>query len=108
MSPTWTAVLLASAAVFGIKLAGHLAPRGLLDRPVVARAFALTTVALLASLVAVQTLAGGEGGRHVVLDARVAGLAVAAVAVARRAPFLLVVLLAAAVTAGVRLLVPGS
>jgi hypothetical protein len=47
----------------------------------------------------VQTVGDGE---RVVLDARVPAVAVAAVAVWRGAPFLLVVLLAAAVAAGLR------
>jgi hypothetical protein len=41
------------------------------------------------ALIAVQTLGGGEAG--IVLDARAAGCAVAAIAVWRRAPFLVVV-----------------
>ena len=52
---------------------------------------------LPAGLVAVQTVGGPDG--TLVLDARLAGLAVAAVALLLRAPFLLVIVLAAA-TAG--------
>jgi hypothetical protein len=49
-------------------------------------------VALLAALVAVQTFATGQS---LVVDARVAGLAVAIVALLLRAPFLVVVVVAA-------------
>lgn len=97
----WTAVLAACAACFALKLAGHLIPAEQLARPRMARGSALVTVALLAALVAVQTTAG-DGG--LVLDARVAALAVAAGALALRAPFLVVVLLAGAVAAGLRAL----
>ncbi|QCB93945.1 AzlD domain-containing protein [Cellulomonas shaoxiangyii] len=101
MTALWLAVLLASAACFALKLAGHLLPRHRLAEPRVARTAALVTVALLAALVAVQTAT--DGGR-IVLDARVPALAVAAVALALRAPFVVVVVLAAATAAGLRLL----
>jgi hypothetical protein len=58
-------------------------------------------VALLAALTAQQTFADG---RVLVVDAKVAGLAAAAVALLLRAPFLLVVGAAVVVTAGVRAL----
>jgi hypothetical protein len=61
----------------------------------------LVAVPLLAALILVQTL--GDG-RHVVIDARVPALAVAGVLVWRRAPFLVVVLAAAATAALVRAL----
>ena len=57
-------------------------------------------IALLAALVGVQTLTG-EGGA-LVLDARVAAVGVALVALALRAPFIVVVLLAAGVAALLR------
>lgn len=91
----WAAVLAASAACFAIKLAGYLAPQAWLERPRVVRVAGLVTVALLAALVAVQTLGTG---RALALDARVPALAVAAVLLWRRAPFVVVVA-AAAITA---------
>jgi len=72
-------------------------PHHLLDRPVVSRVTAMLPVALLSALVAVQTFTGQ--GAVFTLDARAAGLGVAVVALRFRAPFLLVVVLAAA-TAG--------
>ena len=97
MSATWVAVLAAAAACFAIKLAGHLVPEHWLAQPRVARVAGLVTVALLAALVAVNAV---TTGRAVVLDARLAAVAVAAVALALRAPFVVVVVLAA-VVAGV-------
>jgi branched chain amino acid efflux pump len=93
----WGTVVLASLAVFAIKLAGHLAPARFLERPVVMRTAALLTTGLLAALVGVQTLADGTSLR---LDARVPALLVAVVLLWRRAPFVVVVV-AAAVTAAV-------
>ena len=61
----------------------------------------LLAPALLAALVVTQTLASG---RHVVVDARLAGVAAAAGALRLRAPMLSAVVLAAAVTAAVRAL----
>jgi branched-subunit amino acid transport protein len=60
---------------------------------------ALLAPALLAALIATNTFAHG---RHLTIDARAAGLAAAAVALALRAPVLLVVVLAAVVTAVLR------
>ena len=56
---------------------------------------------LLAALVAVQTCAAGGAVR---LDARAAGLLAAVVALMLRAPFLLVIVMAAATAAALRAL----
>ncbi|ANH93789.1 AzlD domain-containing protein [Streptomyces andamanensis] len=98
---TWTAVVATALGCYAVKLAGLLVPAGALERPLVRRLAALLPVALLAALTAQQTFADG---RVLVLDARAAGLAAAAVALVLRAPFLLVVAAAVAVTAGVRAL----
>ena len=63
------------------------------------RVIGLLAPALLAALVVVDTFADGKS---LVIDARAAGLAAAAIAVALRAPIIVVILLAAAVTALVR------
>ena len=57
--------------------------------------------ALLAALVAIGTFAEGQ---RLVVDARVLGVAAAALAIRLRTPVLLVVIIAAAVTAGARAL----
>lgn len=97
----WPAVLVASLAAFLTKLAGHLLPESLLERPLVQRAAALLPIALLAALLGIQTFWGTDG---YVLDARAAGVAVAAIALMLRAPFLVVVLSAAATAALLRAL----
>ncbi|TQS46644.1 AzlD domain-containing protein [Cryptosporangium phraense] len=95
----WLALALAAAGCYLFKLLGLSLPSRWLADPRVLRIAMLLPVALLAALVAVQTF--GDG-RSLVLDARAAGLGVAVVAVLLRAPFLLVVVLAAATAATVR------
>jgi hypothetical protein len=98
---TWTAILLAAAGCYLLKLAGMSVPSAVLEHPVVERVADLLPVALLAALVAVQTFADGPA---LVLDARLAGLGVAVLALLLRAPFIVVVGLAALTAALVRLL----
>ena len=100
----WVAVLAASAACFATKLLGHRVPEHWLAHPRVARIAALVTAALLAALVAVQTFTSGQA---LVVDARLAAVAVAAVALALRAPFVVVVVLAAVVAAVLRAVTGG-
>ncbi len=100
MTGLWVAVLVASLGCYALKLAGLSVPERVLARPVVQRVADLVPVVLLAALVAVQTLATGE---RLVLDARVAGLAVGLAALLLRAPFLVVVAAAALTAALVRL-----
>ena len=96
----WHVVLLASAAVLALKLSGYLVPREFVERPAPARIVNLLTVALLAALVAVQTVGAGSG---IVVDARVPAVGVAAVLLALRAPFIVVIVAAAATAALLRL-----
>jgi len=69
--------------------------------PRLARLADLLPAALLASLVIVS---GFSHQRSIAIDARAAGVLAAGVALIRRAPFVVVVLVAAAATAGVRAL----
>jgi hypothetical protein len=101
----WLPILVGCLGVYLFKLAGLSVPATLLGKPQVQRIAALLPIVLLAALIGVQTLGSG---RSLHIDARLAGVVVAAVAVWRRAPFLLVVGLAAVTTAIVRHLVPGS
>ncbi|AKJ10357.1 branched-chain amino acid transporter AzlD [Streptomyces incarnatus] len=98
---TWIGIGLTALGCYAVKLAGLLVPASAMERPFVRRLAALLPVALLAALTAQQTFADGPA---LVLDARVAGLGAAAVALVLRAPFLLVVTAAVVVTAGVRAL----
>ena len=97
----WQTILLASIAVLVLKLAGYLVPPTLLEKPVPFRISNLLTVALLAALIAVQTLGTGQS---VTVDARVPALIVAATLLALRVPFILVIASAAATAALLRLL----
>lgn len=98
---TWFAVLAGSVGCYLLKLLGLSVPDRVLDRPVVRRIAGLLPLALLGALVAVQTFASGQS---LVIDARLAGLAAAAVALLLRAPFLAVVLVAAVAAAVLRAL----
>ncbi len=95
----WVTVLAGAAGTYVLKLVGLSAPPHWLEQPYVRRSAALLPVALLAALVAVQTFATGQ---DLVLDARVAGVAAAVVALLLRAPFIVVVLVAAGTAAAMR------
>ncbi|MEU4498514.1 AzlD domain-containing protein [Streptomyces sp. NPDC023998] len=97
----WIAIAATAVGCYLVKLAGLLVPAGALERPLVQRLAALLPVALLAALTAQQTFSTDSS---LVIDARAAGLAAAAIALVLRAPFLVVVGAAVAVTAGVRAL----
>jgi branched-subunit amino acid transport protein len=95
----WVAIFGVALASAAIKAAGPVLVGG---RELPSRAvsvIALLAPALLAALVVSETF--GED-QHLVLDERAVGVAVAAVALALRAPVLLAVALAAATTALVR------
>jgi hypothetical protein len=96
----WNAVLVASIVCVALKTLGYLVPPRWLEAPRPARIADLLTVALLAALVAVQTLAAGQ---QVVVDARVPAVLVAGGLLLLRAPFLVVVVAAAVVAALLRL-----
>ncbi|TFC32857.1 AzlD domain-containing protein [Cryobacterium sp. MDB1-18-2] len=97
----WQIVIAASIACVVLKLAGYLVPASVLKKPTLATISELVTVALLAALIAVQTLGAGTG---VALDARVPAVLVAVVLFALRVPFIVVVIVAALVAAGLRAL----
>ena len=90
---SWGAVLALCAGAFALKALGALLA-GRIDEQTAQRwSLGLLAVPVLAALVLVQTL---DGGQRLVLDARTPALLVAAVLVWRRAPFLVVALSAAA------------
>jgi hypothetical protein len=97
----WSAILLASCICVALKASGYLIPAHVLEAPRPARISDLLTVALLAALVAVQTLGAGEA---IVVDARVPAVLVAAGLLWMRQSFLVVVIAAAVVAAGLRML----
>lgn len=98
---TAVGIVAAAAGCYLLKLLGLSVPESVLDRPTVRATAVALPVALLAALTAVQTFASGQA---LVLDARVAGVAAAVVALLLRAPFLVVVVVAALTAAGLRAL----
>lgn|SRR6266508_4209252 len=97
----WAAVLLGALGCYLLKLTGLSVPPRLLEDERAQRIAGGLPIGLLAALIVIQTFTSGH---RLVLDPRAAGLAVAAVAVAFRAPFLVVVGAAAATAALLRLL----
>lgn len=101
MSDATIVLIVLAIGTYALKAAGPLV---LGDRELPAplrQSVDLLPAALLAALVVVSTVGDGQS---IVIDARLAGLAVAALALARRAPFVVVVILASAATALVRLI----
>lgn len=96
----WTAILAASIICVALKTLGYLIPPRVLEAARPARIADLLTAALLAALVAVQTLGAGQA---IEIDARVPAVLVAAALLLLRAPFLVVVAAAALTAALLRL-----
>ena len=96
----WVAVVVASLACLGLKLAGHYVPHRWLEDGRFQRISALLPVALLAALVAVQAFGAGPALR---IDARLPAVIVAAALLLLRSPFIVVVGVAAAVAGLCRL-----
>ncbi len=90
----WSAVIGASALAFAFKYIGQSIPQSVLTNPRIAKIADLIPTALLAGLVAVQTFASKT---ELVVDQRIAGVVVAAVALYLRANFL-VMMIAATLT----------
>jgi len=100
MSAVWLTIAVLTVGTFGMKVVGPLV---LGERPLSERMLAMTGLvapALLAAFVLYETFSAD--GHGITLDARAAGLGAALVAILLRAPMLVVVLVAAAMTAGVR------
>ena len=101
MSDALIVLVILAAGTYVFKAAGPLV---LGDRRLPVRVQSLVDLlpaALLASLAIVSTV--GDG-RAIVLDARLVGLIVAGIALWRRAPFVVVIIVASAATAAVRAL----
>ena len=96
----WALVGLLALVTAVIKGAGPFALGGRELPSWFSRVIMFMAPALLAALVVYETF--GAKGSGITIDARAAGLGVAIVAIALRAPMLFVILIAAAATAGVR------
>jgi branched-subunit amino acid transport protein len=100
----WLAVIGCGVGCYLLKLAGMSVPERALSHPVVRRTADLLPVVLLAALIAVQVFVSkGPDGPELSIDARLAGLAAAFVALLLRLPFLVVVIAAALTAALIRL-----
>ncbi len=98
---TWAALIALCGISYALKAVGPVLAGGRELGPQLRQAVDLVAVPLLAALILVQTFGLGQ---QLVVDARAPALAVAGVLVWRRAPFLVVVLAAAATAALVRAL----
>jgi branched-subunit amino acid transport protein len=96
---SWLGVLLVALIAYSTKLAGIIIPNSILERPYVSKLAVLLPVALLSALTAIQVFGSGQS---LVIDARFAGLSAGVVAYFLKAPFILIVLVAALTTALLR------
>ena len=95
----WVVIGVLAVVTYLLKAAGPVLLGGRSLPPRVERLGPLLLAALLAALVSVQTIADDE---RLTIDARVAGLVAAGIALWRKAGFLTTVLVAMAATAAVR------
>lgn len=99
MDNYWIAVIVGSLAVYFWKILGYALPKKFAQNKEVVVFASKLTIALLAALTAVQTLAAGQSLQ---LDSRLAGVLVAAFLYWRKAPFIVAVCAAALVAALLR------
>lgn len=92
----WPLIVALVVGTWLIRLGGLLLPAGREPRPVVTSLLGFVPVALLAALIAVQTVST-EG--TLTIDARLVGVAAALVAIALRAPFGVVFIVGVGATA---------
>jgi uncharacterized membrane protein len=102
MTTAWIVVAVLFVGTAAMRAAGPVAFGGRTLSGRGASVVALVAPALLGALVVYETVSAGAQG--IELDARLAGLAAAAVALALRLPLIAVVLVAALVTALTRLI----
>jgi len=98
---SWTLVFVLAGTAYFFKVLGLVVVGDRTLPPMLARCLALIPAALLAAIVVKDTF---SAGRELVLDARVAGVAAAAIAAWRKVPLIGVIVIGAAVTAAVRAL----
>ncbi|ASU85045.1 branched-chain amino acid transporter AzlD [Nocardiopsis gilva YIM 90087] len=96
---SWTALLSACAACLALKMAGFFLPQAWMQHARVRWLTEAVPIVLLSALIATQVFATDQ---RIGVDERVVGLAAAGVALWLRAPFLVVLVTGAAVTALVR------
>lgn len=89
-------VVIASLIAFALKFAGFLVPNAILENDLFKKIIPVLPIGMLSGLIAVQVLAVKQ---TIVFDGRIAGILVGILALVLRAPFIVVVILAAVVTA---------
>ena len=99
MSHVWVIVLVVGAATVALKAVGPVLLAGRELPRTLSALLLLLAPALLGALVVTQAVAGDH---EIVLDERLFGIGAAVVAIVLRLPLMAVVVIAAAVTAGVR------
>jgi hypothetical protein len=103
MTAAWITIAVLFVGTALSKAAGPLTTGGKRPSGTALRVTRLVAPAILAALVAYETLS--NDGHGLVVDARVVGLGAAALAILARAPMIVTVLLAAAATALTRALI---
>jgi branched-subunit amino acid transport protein len=96
MNALWLGVIGTSLIAFLLKYLGHSIPEKYVSNPRALRINTLIPIALLSALVGVQTVT--EKGQWVI-DQRLAGVAVAFIALSLKAPYFVVVISAAITSA---------
>jgi ABC-type spermidine/putrescine transport system permease subunit II len=98
MTTIWVAVIGTSLIAFGLKYLGHSVPEKYLKNERMLRINTLIPIVLLSALVGVQTVAHKS---KLVIDQRLAGVIVACIALALKAPYFVVVISAALTSAAI-------
>ena len=98
MTTIWVAVIGTSLIAFGLKYLGHSVPEKYLKNERMLRINTLIPIVLLSALVGVQTVADKS---KLVFDQRLAGVIVACIALALKAPYFVVVISAALTSAAI-------
>jgi hypothetical protein len=97
----WMLIVVLGLGSLALKACGPLLAGGRVPPAPLQRVISLLTPALIASLVVTATLTRGQ---HLVVDARLGGLAAGLAALAVRAPLVVALLAAGATAAGIRLI----
>ncbi len=98
---SWTLVFVLAGTAYFFKVLGLVVVGDRALPPMLSRCLALIPAALLAAIVVKDTF---SVGRDLVIDARAAGVAAAALAAWRKVPLIGVIVIGAAVTAAVRVI----
>jgi branched-subunit amino acid transport protein len=96
---SWTTILVIAIGSYLLKALGTVAVQGWKPSVRTQRCLDLLPATLICAVTIVNTVVTG---RHLVIDARLPAVLVAAIAVWRRAPFAVVIILSAAVAALIR------